>query len=262
MNRILWVWDCAGLSTLYQRNLFPEFHGEILITRKWNINKISNGTEFSNKIMFGINSILKAKNHDLIHVSYHDIMLMGIRAFYINKPMIMHFHGSDIRGLWEKKKEIVERNADKILVSTPDLLEDAPDNVEFLPNIVDETLFKEIDIPRNNRAIHFDYNRVNEALRLAEIHDLDLRIMNDKNIQHRNLPDILKNFEYLIEAKDVLGHKIIFNSGTHSKLGLEALHMGLKVVKSDGSIFHRFPHKHLTESVIPRLKEIYLELLG
>ena len=97
---------------------------------------------------FGIAlKILKAKG-DLYH-SHYLLQDCYIASKLGKKPLIGHAHGSDLRtalthALWRRIVRYNLHNCDKILVSTPDILNIAKQirkDAEYLPNPVDTELF-------------------------------------------------------------------------------------------------------------------------
>jgi glycosyltransferase involved in cell wall biosynthesis len=72
---------------------------------------------------------------DIIHFHYHTILPFGLDLLIwkaMNKKIIMHFHGSDIRGKGTQFLKLLL--ADKIFVSTPDLLKWTRGDAVWLPN--------------------------------------------------------------------------------------------------------------------------------
>ncbi|MFV0308389.1 MAG: glycosyltransferase family 4 protein [Desertimonas sp.] len=60
-------------------------------------------------------------------------------------PVVVHAHGSDLRGRRHGRWSLVDRalrRAAVVLVSTPDLLDDAPPGARYLPNAVDIETFR------------------------------------------------------------------------------------------------------------------------
>ena len=127
----------------------------------------------------------EAKNADIIHIHSNEVLVFTIRkAFGNSKKIILHYHGTDIRGLKNKKRTglpplknmrvqsksyaIKVRNrlrlihlgyykslrtesqklADDILVSTQDLLLLLP-HAKYLPNPIDVEHFSKDDIKHN-----------------------------------------------------------------------------------------------------------------
>jgi glycosyltransferase involved in cell wall biosynthesis len=72
---------------------------------------------------------------DILHFHYHTILPFGLDLIVwkvLGKEIIMHFHGSDIRGKGTQFLKLLL--ADKIFVSTPDLLKWTRGDAVWLPN--------------------------------------------------------------------------------------------------------------------------------
>ena len=100
--------------------------------------------------------ILKAKG-DVYHVHYL-LQDCYIASRLRKKPLIGHAHGSDLRTslkhpLWSRIVRHNLKNCDKVLVSTPDVLNIAKQfrsDAEYLPNLVDTELFYSKPIIRHD----------------------------------------------------------------------------------------------------------------
>lgn len=87
------------------------------------------------------------------------------------RPTIVHAHGSDVRGQRNTPLgRLVGRalkNADLVLASTPDLLDDLPPRAQYFPNPIDVTLFTspstERDRPRQRVLFFAQMNPVKGA---------------------------------------------------------------------------------------------------
>ena len=144
--RILHIWDEAGVAAIlakYQRRLDHEVE---VIKRfgfdKYGIDKYYESTLFHGSgLGFYRYAIKRSEEFDIVHIH----SLVGIVPF-IRKPRVLHFHGSDLR---IHKNSLMNclayKSADKVLVSTSDLLSVLP-KAEWLPNPVDIDLF----YPRKN----------------------------------------------------------------------------------------------------------------
>ena len=202
-----------------------------------------------------------AREYDLIHVHYHSIFVPLLKAVY-DCPVIMHYHGSDVRENWGAHKR--SEKADEILVSTADLLRGAPDRVYWLPNPVDTELFSLMSWTENenrdrmNLAVHFSKGADDEARELANGFGLELTIFNQK-FPHKELPVILSQFEYFIDVQRDFKDRLLPVAGPSvgSKLSLEALSIGLKVIDRYGEVRDSLPIYHRPERVARALFRIY-----
>lgn len=208
--------------------------------------------------LFKVKSVLKAHKYDIIHV--HSLEGIGkfIKKVYPYKKLVMHFHGSDIRGKW-REKEHYWKKADAILVSTEDLLEDAPSEALYLPNPVDTELFYPRQAHERGTAFTFSYNADDLAKKMAASHNLKLTIHN-RNINpilHTELPNVLSLYEYYIDVRRLDG-KIIKNL---SKTSLEALACGCKTILWNTTIVDNLTEEHKPQKAAERLYTIYQSLL-
>ncbi len=262
--KILHVWSCAGISSLIGKYM-DELHdtkSDVMITKKWNklgLNRYRT-IEVTNKPMFALNALFKASGYDIIHVHYHSIFVPFLKLMYGKKPVVMHFHGSDCRGRWDKVSDWAEL-ADTILVSTPDLLDGAPEGTIYLPNPVDTEMFYNENKPRQPTAVHFSYHANDLASEYTSTHGLELEIvLPDQKIPHLQMPQLLNKYEYYIDIKrNAIKHVKLLEA--MSKTGLEALACGCKVVRWDGEIVEGLPDQHRPENVVKRLYEIYQEVV-
>ena len=263
--KILHIWSCAGVSCLIAKymDMRHKTRSDVIITEKWDkigLNSSAYTTRIKSKSMFGLRGLAMARKYDLIHVHYHSIFIPFLVRLYPKKPIIMHFHGSDVRENWESRLPRIKK-ADYILVSTKDLLHGAPERVSWIPNPVDTVKFKPVShIPPKNSALTFSYGADEEAQAIADQLCLELDIVKEP-IHHNLIPQIMADNEYYIEVKRDFRDRLLYEGSTLSKAGLEALAMGLKVVSKDLSIREGLPEIHRPENVADSLFKIYQELM-
>jgi len=203
----------------------------------------------------------KARNYDILHIhsSWFTVFFTPFKA------KIIEFHGDDCRSnpsLYPWLKRLVTRWFIRfysifytIYVSTPDLLRDVP-NSEWLPNPVDPEHFRRRQEPEPNSALYMHnwYEDGSHAQEIAAKLGLKLTVF-DRTfpacqwIPHPQFPAFLSKFEYFIDRKEI---------PSHSKTGLEALAMGLKVIRGwDDKIVQDLDPKHLPEIVAAKTIQIY-----
>jgi hypothetical protein len=204
-------------------------------------------------------SLKKAVDYDIIHVHSIDKLVPPLKIYH-RKPVVLHYHGTDIRGRGNLlAKKIYKSLSNRVLVSTPDLLMDIPSAI-YMPNPVDTDIFKPINgLKRKNTALFFlkypdDDNVLKRVRKIGWERGLKLQIFNRRfegeMIPYTNLPLLYNKYEYFID-------RIRLN--TLSKMALEALACGLKVVKDDRVILG-LPEQHLPFQVIARLMNIYEDI--
>ena len=264
--RVLHICNTAGVGGYLAEFMakYYEIKSLVLITGK-NI-KYNLATEFVKNLdcqykEFCVRCWVKGLFFEIIHIHGEDKTLKILKKTYPykNKKIIIHYHGSDIRGRWEEKKHRW-KYADKIIVSTPDLLEGAPDGVEYLPNVIDEKicrLYRRREKEKDS-CFHVYHEASDIALDYFHRYGVQLIIHHEKTepLNHFDFLERLSRYEYYIDVKKREG-KIL---EAISLTGLEALFMGVKVIKWDGSLISDFPDQHRSINVASKLKGIYEDL--
>lgn len=252
------MWNTAGVAST-----IAKYQHEILGWDSWVITRKKFDpyglTVYGEALDCGIIQYLlrvlwKARKYDLLHVHSLDKIVPMLKRLYPSKPVILHYHGSDIRGRWREKKNYWHY-ADLIIVSTPDLLLDAPQEAIYLPNPVDIELFKpNPSLRKRGTALYIVKHQSNENLewpkKVAEKYNLKLQIIDRKKtpIPYKKLPNILNRFEYYIDRNYI---------PSLSKTALEALACGLKVINWEERIISKFPLKHNPKIIVREIKTIY-----
>jgi len=263
--KVLHVWNTAGVAST-----LAKYQSKILGWRTWVLTrKVYDKYGFTTygKAMTLPNTIFKLillytiRNYDIIHVHSLDELLPKIKDLYPNKPVILHYHGSEIRNKWSLRKRYWKL-ADVIIVSTKDLLESAPqERVYYLPNPVDTEIFKPILSIRIKNTALFIYDNhpkykasLEWAKSIAKKKRLKLIVHNRavKPIKFLDLPLFLNRFEYFIDHKW---------TPALSKTALEALACNVKVIRWDGKVIENLPSQHKPENVIKALIKIYKEVI-
>jgi len=261
--KILMVWD-QGINEVLTRYLKP-LGINCVTVHKAEYDPYNYSPEAKrypvrwSKKLFIMDILKEAITSDIIHVHSCDELIPYLKI--LHKPILMHYHGSDIRDRWEERKKYWIR-VDRILVSTRNLLEGAPENTINQPNPVDTEIFKKIDsiIPMT-KALHFDYGAVDLAEKIAKDHGLELDVR-EKGIPRAEMPTLLNRYLYYIDVKrDYSGRLLVGKpNDTGSLLGLEALACGLTVLNLSGER-RGLPPEHQPVAVANKLYEIYEELV-
>lgn len=210
--------------------------------------------------IFSLRFLLLARKFDIIHLHDRPYYLSYLHKLYPGKKLIIHLHGSSIRGQWdEKEKEL--RYADKIFVSTSDLLKGAPDGVLLLRNAVDTERFSPQNKQALGKALTRSYGAIFESVKAAHENSLTLTFMPDL-VSYEDMPKLLGRFEYFIDIKrNPLGNDLLTRGGVLSMTGLQALAVGSKVIDSEGKIFKRLPCEHTPKYAATILYEHYRDLI-
>jgi len=265
--KILHICNTAGVGG-YLAEFMMKYHelkSLVLITGKAEIYNLS--TEFVKNLEckykeFFVRCYLKGLFFDIIHIHGEDKTLRILKKTfpYKNKKIILHYHGTDIRGRWEEKK-YRWKYADKIIVATPDLLDGAPEGTEYLPNVIDEKICTvHMRREKEKDSCFHVYHDANEKAR-DYFQGKGVRVIihyhKTNPLNHSDFLEKLSSYEYYIDMKRKNG-KIL---EAMSLTGLEALFMGVKVIRWDGALISDFPVQHRSINVASKLKGIYEDLM-
>jgi len=263
--KILHIWSCAGVSSLIAKymDFRHDTQSDVIITEKWDKLGLNTyrTTRIKSKLMFGLRGLFMARKYDLIHVHYHSIFIPFLKFLY-EKPVIMHFHGSDVRGKWGSRLKRIKRS-DRVFVATIDNLMGATQshNVSWIPIPVNTVKFTPVSyVPKKNSAMTFSYGADKEVQAIANHYNLKLDIIKEK-IPHSQVPELMSKYRYYIDVKRDFKGRLLYEGSIHGTAGLEALAMGMKVVSKDLSIMEGLPEVHRPENVADSLFKIYEELM-
>lgn len=268
----------------------------ITITDKYGIKQYyKNNVILVEKENFSTASLNESVSYDIIHLHSVDALVYKLRRRYGNKKkIILHYHGTDLRGSYKKSislalrlkrvgvrmknklwllrngyigslQDTMQRLADIVLVSTPDLVKSA-NKFCYLPNPVDTELF-------NERISFFDKDYKYDAIPIkTEAIDIQMALnyIKDRNLTHniyvhdrtynptpyKDMPDLLKKYDTYIDIKFVNG-KLLESS---SKTALESLAYGLQVLNYQLKYTKKLPHEHEALNVIKNLFNLYLSI--
>lgn len=228
---------------------------------------------------FGLRALIESRQYDIVHIHAGPKLFYWFHKFsslFQKKRLIFHYHGSDIRLTPEEIRLSIEKHADKILVSTPDLLDYKLDvELTYMPNPVDTKLFaRREDIPCNNRGRcnlkpGQDIAWTKEALEKFGYGGVDWDFQHrvggaaERHSKHSvvfaNMPDLLSDYEYYADVHYDQNTGMSYQAD--SKTALEAMSLGLKVLRYDGSVSDRLPERHKPENVARELDSVYRNIV-
>ncbi len=259
--RVLHVWNTAGVASIlakHQRKLL-NWDTWVIYRRKYDRYGFTVYGELSNlpSILFYLKTLIKAVKFNVIHIHDIDRIIPFLRSVYGSKKIIIHYHGSSIRGRWREKEKYWSK-ADMVFVSTKDLYEEAPSkaSVYYIPNPVDTDIFKPIKMRKVRKGALFIYDEspklresLNWARTIASKYGLKLYIhyRNRTPIPYTYLPIFLNKFEYFIDHTWV---------PALSKTALEALACGLNVIRWDNKVISGLPHENKPEYPVRLIAEL------
>lgn len=199
--------------------------------------------ELFNKVK-SIQNIISS--YDVIHFHYGSVI--SVPMFFIpygldlplwkaqGKRIVMHFHGSDIRR--KGVQPLYRKFADQTLVSTPDLLEWAPDSAIWVPRPIDVSKFT-AHYPQLNssdpiKIVHYPSNRgrkgtkhVQRAISNLKNQGYDINLQLVENTPHSEALEIYKKAHIIIDQIDNA-------HGMYGMFSIEAMALGKPVIASIG----------------------------
>lgn len=203
--------------------------------------------------------VQQASDYDIIHIHTLDEMAPLVKLCRW-KPVVLHYHGSDIRSQGASlKKRVFQWFTNRILVSTPDLLEDIP-SATYLPNPVDTNLFyPQPTQPLHNSAVFFlkypdgeaELTYIQDFAAKQGLHLQTYSRVGGDHVSHNDMPSLYAAHEYFLGRVKL---------PSLSRMALEALACGIKVWKDD-ILLTTLPQEHQPDHVIDQLLSIYDNLL-
>ena len=298
--KILHINDMAGVACIlakYQRanGIESKVLSPNRIDKFGILKYYKNYVEIIDPINFLDYSISQAKDADVIHVhSMEEIVVKMRKTFGNSKKIILHYHGTDIRGLKNKNNPALssmkiktkfymrklrnrlrlirmgyyksaktesQKLADVILVSTDDLLSLLP-NAKYLPNPVDLDHFsketnKDSKVNDNALTIKTETGNTKKVLEYCKENNIDLKI---DVFDRTKTPLLHEQIPNLLKKYNLYVDIKIVNDQlleSLSKTGLESLACGLKVLNYKLEYLDKLPQKHNPVSVVNHLENIY-----
>jgi glycosyltransferase involved in cell wall biosynthesis len=261
-SRILHVWNTAGVASVIAKFCDRGFGTESTVITRRAADKVgltTYGKAYEDgPTTFFIRALLMARSVNVVHVHSLDRIVPWLRRLYRGKPLVMHYHGTDIEGRWEEK-ENRWKSADAIVCSTPNLLEGAPSSAVHIPNPVDTDIFRSLGVDRDPRsALSFRYGMDSEAEQLAKRLGLNLTWFDRWGVPHDKMPETFSRFAYYVDLRRPPGHHEARSVG---KAALEALACGCQVIDWSGKTLQGLPDENRPENVAAKWYELYRGLM-
>lgn len=288
--RILHILDAAGVACIYSKYQQMQGHDAKVIWNKDVADKYGIYDFYKDYLIdvtygkFTETCIQEGETADVIHVhGYIDILFTLRKKFHRQKKIILHYHGTDIRGL--KKRELPHRSllsdtmiklkmfykkkighiraqklADAVCVSTPDLLPLVRSGIH-IPIPIDIEHFS----PKNNSkgqlkdafTINSEVTNIQRALDLCKKNQINLNIEvidRTKNpILYADIPDFIRGYRTYVDIRYV--NDIVLEN--LSSTALQSLACGLSVLDYKLQFRRGLPSEHDAVNVASQLSQIY-----
>jgi hypothetical protein len=289
----LHILDAAGVACIYSKYQQMQGHDAKVIWNKDVADKYGIYDFYKDYLInvtygkFTETCIQEGETADVIHVhGYIDILFALREKFHRQKKIILHYHGTDIRGL--KKQELPHRSllsdtmiklkmfyrkkighiraqklADAVCVSTPDLLPLVRNGIH-IPIPIDIEHFS----PKNNSkgdlkdafTINSEVTNIQRAMDLCKKNQINLNIEvidRTKNpILYANIPDFIRGYRTYVDIRYV--NDIILEN--LSSTALQSLACGLNVLDYKLQFRRGLPTEHDAVNVASQLSKIYSHL--
>ena len=291
--RILHILDAAGVASIYSKYQRMQGHEAKVIWNKDVEDKYGIYNFYKDYLInvtygkFTETCLKEGETADVIHVhGYIDILFELRKKLHRQKKIILHYHGTDIRGL--KKQELPHRSllsdtairlkmlyrkkighiraqklADAVCVSTPDLLPLVRSGIH-IPIPIDTEHFS----PKNNSkgklidafTINSEVTNIQRALDLCKKNqiNLDIEVIDrTKNpILYANIPDFIRGYRTYVDIRYV-NDTVLENL---SSTALQSLACGLSVLDYKLQFRRSLPREHNAVNVASQLSKIYSDL--
>jgi glycosyltransferase involved in cell wall biosynthesis len=299
--KILHIWDQAGVAcTLAKYQNLTGHESKVIVLG--DVDKYSI-YDFYRRYCVRIESnnftkmcLSEAENADLIHVhSRSDIFLEAYRKFRQSKKMILHYHGTDIRGYkgddlihldkarkflaksrrsilkirnrcrlitmgyWRSANLAAQKISTTTLVATPDLVRLVKNGI-YLPNPIDTDHFKKVpQVKREKKALTFntEVTDTNRALEFLKSSAVNLEL---EVYDRTKKPVMFRDMPPLLNRYQLYVDVRYVNNfvlENLSKTAIESLACGLEVLNYKLKLVTTIPQVHLPFNVISILSTLY-----
>lgn len=207
-----------------------------------------------------------AKDYDIIHISSAAGLTYHMRRAFPDKPIVFMSHGENIR-IDNTPQLEAAKLANLVLVTTTDLHACLPGiDTVYVPHPVDTELFA--PRPLKKGTICMFQPPAEKAVReyLKDIEGVDF--VRSYAVPFDQVPSILENYDTYYDIKfggKLAGtDKLIYDEegDIMSRMGEEALCMGLKVIDAGFREHVGLPDKYRPENVARQLDSLYTEMMN
>lgn len=295
---ILHIWDQSGVACVLAKYQQKMGHSVKVMRRSnydpYGIYKFYNNlVEFSDEKNYLDSCLKEANNADIVHIhSRMDALFYLRKKLGLKKKIVIHFHGSDLRGIKQKNidtyfikfpKTLFEnyraniirkknnllagQTADIVILATPDLKDQIiKANPIVVNNPVDTEHFsKSTESRTHSNETFFTFSTeatsstrwIINYCKKNGIKNLQVIDRTKYPIPYSDMPRFLQEFSTYVDVRYV-NDKILHNL---SKTALESLASGLKVINYELKYKFNLPEEHEPTNVTNKIESIYQEIL-
>lgn len=274
-KNVLHIWNIGACGSIMVRNLKQHgYTGQTIMRKEHDPFKVTELYGDQSLDMSGGEFLNYAKKiapeFGIIHSHGIYENIPELRKLFPKKVLIVHYHGSDIANCQDNEFRLgCIAHADGVICSTPDLMpytNDDPVPVYYIPNAVDQTIFKPKPMKKKDKAMlqvirYMDLERLETYLKTNcpweyEIYDREV-----KQVPLFDMVDVYNEYSKLIDCKIYDYTKDDQPEPAYSKAGLEALACGLEVFNYKGEIVRELPYEHTLEFQAKKLLVVYETLV-
>jgi hypothetical protein len=288
--RILHILDAAGVACIYAKYQRLQGHESKVI---WNIDVGDKYGIYDFYKDFVINvtrneiterCMQEGESADIIHVHGYIDILIKLRKKFKSKKIVLHYHGTDIRGLNKQqlphrsllsdaviKTKILyrklighrkaQRLADAVCVSTLDLLSLVQRGI-YIPIPIDTDHFTSFTKgePKDALTINSEVTDIQRAIDYCKKNNINLNIeVYDRTkdpIMYAEMPGFMRQYRTYVDIRYV-NDTVLKNL---SSTALQALASGLRVLDYKLQYHQGLPPEHDAKNVVSQLSTIYKDL--
>jgi glycosyltransferase involved in cell wall biosynthesis len=293
--RILHILDAAGVACIYAKYQRLQGHDSKVIWNKDVGDKYGIYDFYKDYLInvtyseFSEKCLQEGESCDVIHVhGYIDILFKLRKKFHKSKKIVLHYHGTDIRGLNNQelphrsrlsdtairlkrlyRQKIghgkAQKSADSVCVSTPDLLSLVSNaNAILIPIPIDTKHFR--PNPDTNGelkdafTINSEVTNIQWAIDFCKKNHINLNIEvydRTKNpLMYVEIPDLIRSYRTYVDIRYV-NDTVLENL---SSTALQALACGLRVLDFKLQFRQGLPPEHDAVNVVSQLSTIYKDI--
>jgi hypothetical protein len=295
---ILHIWDQSGVACILAKYQKKIGHNAKVLRRSnydpYGIYEYYRDlVEFVDEKDYLDKCVSEATRADVVHIHSRTDALQYLKKKLEKEiKLIMHFHGSDLRGIKQNfthqkitsipklfiknynSRRIRERNnllaenyADRIILSTPDLqekikmtipivLDNPVDTEHFCKSVTMSNGASKDDIFTFSTEATSNTNWIINYCKNNGINSLHVIDRTKSPIRYSKMPDFLQKFSTYVDIRYV-NNSVLHNL---SKTALESLACGLKVIDHELKCWTVLPSVHEPANVAKRSVQIYEEI--